>query len=96
VAENLAFTGAIRDDIMDVETLGANLMLRMSELYPSRIAERYRVDAKSGGGFDLLEQAAKNRGFLVTGGDVDLGRMAAVLLDEFRGGKLGRVTLEFV
>jgi len=95
VAENLAFTGAIRDDIMDVETLGANLMLRMKQFYPERISQRYNVDiGVDAGGFDLLAQAAKNRGFLVSGGDVDLNRMAIVLLDEFRGGKLGRITLE--
>ena len=95
VAENLAFTGAIRDEAMDLETLGANFMVRMREHYPNRIAERYKVEtATDAGGFDLLAQAAKNRGFLVSGGEVDLGRMAAVLLDEFRAGKLGRVTLE--
>jgi len=97
VAENLAFTGAIRDDIMDTETLGVNLMLRMKELYPERIKERYKVSFNSEtGGFDLLEQAAKNRGFLLSGGRCDLGRMAVVLLDEFRGRKLGRITLENV
>ena len=95
VAENLAFTGAIRDDAIDIETLGANFMARMSECYPERIAERYRVDiANNACGFELLAQAAKNRGFLISGGEYDLSRMAAVLLDEFRGGKLGRATLE--
>jgi len=95
VAENLAFTGAIRDEIMDVETLGANLMSRMQEYYPQRISERYRVDAESDAdGFSLLTQAARNRGFLLSGGECDLSRMGAVLLDEFRSGKLGRVTLE--
>ena len=97
VAENLAFTGAIRDDVIDIETLGANLMLRMKEFYPERIGQRYKVDTTAEiSGFDLLGSAAKNRGFLISGGEVDLGRMAAVLLDEFRGGKLGRVTLESV
>ena len=95
VAENLAFTGAIRDDIMDVESLGASLMLKLRELCPGSIAGRYKIDVESGdGGFDLLAQAAKSRGFLLSGGEYDMGRMAAVLLDEFRGGKLGRITLE--
>ncbi|MCL2226924.1 MAG: ribosome biogenesis GTPase YlqF [Oscillospiraceae bacterium] len=95
VAENLAFTGAIRDQIMDLETLGANLMFRLKKFYPQRIFERYKIDEAAGsGGFELLEAAAKKRGFLMSGGELDLGRMAAVLLDEFRGGKLGRVTLE--
>jgi len=97
VAENLAFTGAIRDAIMDTETLGANLMLRMREYYPDRIAERYKIDfTEDADGFELLTQAAKKRGFLISGGEYDLVRMAAVLLDEFRAGKLGRITLEWV
>jgi len=71
------------------------LMLRMKEHYPGRIAERYKViTTLDASGFDMLAQAAKNRGFLISGGEHDLGRMAVVLLDEFRGGKLGRVTLE--
>jgi len=95
VAENLAFTGAIRDEIMDLETLGANLMLRMKEYYPDRISLRYRMEiTEHDGGFDLLAKAAKNRGFLLSGGEYDLTRMAVTLLDEFRGGKLGRITLE--
>ena len=95
VAENLAFTGAIRDDVMDMETLGANFITRMKEFYPDRIKQRYKLDiTMASGGFDLLAQAAKNRGFLISGGEADIARMAAVLLDEFRGGRLGRVTLE--
>lgn len=95
VAENLAFTGAIRDEIMDISALGANLMFRLKERYPERIAGRYKVDAEAtSGGYDLLELAAKSRGFLISGGECDIDRMAAVLLDEFRAGKLGRITLE--
>ena len=95
VAENLAFTGAIRDEIMDIETLGANLMTRIKELYPESIAGRYKIDTTADVcGFDLLAQAARNRGFLISGGELDLSRMAIILLDEFRGGKLGRITLE--
>ena len=95
VAENLAFTGAIRDEATDIETLAANLMLRMKDLYPDQIRQRYRLSiSDDSGGFELLEQAAKNRGFLISGGEYDINRMAAVLLDEFRGGVLGRVTLE--
>jgi len=97
VAENLAFTGAIRDAIMDVETLGANLMSRLNAEYPERLAERYKVDADPAKtGFDLLSLAASKRGFLISGGEYDLERMAIILLDEFRGGKLGRITLENV
>jgi ribosome biogenesis GTPase A len=95
VARNLAFTGAIRDDIIDVEMLAANLMLELARLYPGRLGERYKLEvAADASGFDLLEAAARKRGFLLSGAEPDLGRMAAVLLDEFRGGKLGRITLE--
>ena len=95
VAENLAFTGAIRDEIIDIEALGANLMSRLNEFYPERLTARYKIrtDAPDGG-FDLLAKAAKNRGFLLPGGEYDISRMAVILLDEFRGGKLGRITLE--
>lgn len=95
VGENLAFTGAVKDEILDRETLAANLMLRLAETYPDRLAERYKITCETDmSGFDLLSAAARRRGFLVSGGELDLERMAAVLLDEFRGGKLGRITLE--
>ena len=96
-AENLAFTGAIRDEIMDVETLGANLMSRLKDHYPLRLTERYKIDtAADRCGFELLTLAAAKRGFLISGGEYDLERMAIILLDEFRGGKLGRISLEWV
>jgi len=95
VAENLAFTGAVRDTILDMETLGANLMSRLCADYPQRITQRYKIDIKADiCGFDLLTKAAKKRGFLLQGGEYDLQRMAIILLDEFRGGELGRITLE--
>jgi ribosome biogenesis GTPase A len=95
VAENLAFTGAIRDAIIDIEALGANLMSRLYADYPGRIIERYKIDLEEDlSGFDILTKAAKKRGFLIRGGEYDLERMAIILLDEFRGGKLGRITLE--
>jgi len=97
VAENLAFTGAIRDAVMDIETLGANLMSRLNAEYPERLTERYKiVTGPEAGGFELLNKAAAKRGFLLQGGEYDLERMAIILLDEFRGGKLGRITLENV
>ena len=95
VGENLAFTGAVRDEIMDRETLAANLLLRLRAEYPKRILERYKFEPDlEADGYTLLETAARKRGFLISGGEADLERMAAVLLDEFRGGKLGRITLE--
>ena len=95
VGENLAFTGAVRDEIMDRETLAANLLLRLMAEYPDRIEARYKFTPDpEADGYTLLETAARKRGFLISGGEADMERMAAVLLDEFRGGKLGRITLE--
>ena len=95
VGENLAFTGAVRDEIMDRETLAANLLLRLREQAAEKITERYKFTPDpEANGYELLETAARKRGFLISGGEVDMERMAAILLDEFRGGKLGRITLE--
>lgn len=95
VGENLAFTGAVKDEIMDRVTLAANLLSRLSINYPDRIEARYKFSpAPDMSGFQMLEAAAKKRGFLISGGEYDLERMACVLLDEFRGGALGRITLE--
>ncbi len=94
--ENLAFTGAVRDDILDIEMLAGNLMQVLAKHYPARLSERYRVElSDSPTGYELLERAAKKRGFLLPGGICDMQRMARILLDEFRAGKLGRITLEF-
>ena len=94
VGERLAFTGAVKDDILDVETLGAHLMTLLKNRYPDALRERYKIDFTDEEDFDLIEKAAKKRGFIVSGGEVDYERMARVLLDEFRAGKLGRMTLE--
>ena len=95
VGELLAVTGAIKDDVLDRETLAANFLVRLAALYPEAIRQRYKLDPGAGlAGWELLEQAAKNRGFLAGRGEYDTERMSAVLLDEFRGGKLGRITLE--
>lgn len=95
IGENLAFTGAVKDEILDRVTLGANLLLRLRAFYPERITERYKfVPDPDCNGYDLLEELGKKRGFLISRGEIDFERAAAIVLDEFRGGKLGRVTLE--
>jgi ribosome biogenesis GTPase A len=95
VGECLAWTGAIRDEIMDRETLAANLFVRLCALYPDNVAQRYKIPTDGyENGYEILETAAKKRGFLISRGEYDLERMASVLLDEFRDGKLGRITLE--
>ncbi len=93
--ENLAFTGAVRDEILDTETLGARLCERLRDLYPQALTGRFGIESPGEStGFELLEQCAGRRGFLIAGGELDTERMAKVLLDEFRGGKLGRLTID--
>lgn len=96
----LALTGAIRDEILDVETLGCRLMELLAGHAPEAILKRYGVtlpaapEQDNALGYELLRQAGKRRGFLLRGGEIDTERMARILLDEFRGGMLGRITLE--
>lgn len=97
VGKRLAFTGAIKDDVVDMEELACYLMDYLSRLYAPVLAERYKIEVEpEDSGYDLLEKAGRKRGFLMRGAQVDTQRMARVLLDEFRGGKLGRFTLETV
>ena len=95
VGLSLAWTGAINDNILDIELVASKLLERLRELYPGAIEERYKFTPDpEAAGYELLEQAGRKRGFLVSGGEVNTERMAHVLLDEFRAGKLGRITLE--
>ncbi len=90
----LAYTGAIRDDVLDREELAMRLMGLLAAQYPASLA-RYKLTPRSeDDGWTLLQAAARKRGFLISGGEVDTERMSCILLDEFRGGKLGRFTLE--
>lgn len=94
-ALNLAFTGAIKDDIMDVVEVASALCEKLSAAYPALFAQRYKLTETSGiKGYKLLETAGRNRGCLIPGGEVDMRRIAVIMLDEFRGGKIGRITLE--
>ena len=95
VGEMLAITNAIKAEVLDKETLAANFILRLSRLYPQALRDRYRIEPDpASSGFELLEQAAKKRGFLVSRGEVDIERMANTLLNEYHEGKLGRLSLE--
>ena len=103
VGLNLAYTGAVKDDILDIETLGCHLMTYLGTVYPEALQNGYKLTVMPereqqendvAYGYRLLEAAGRKRGFLISGGDVDTERMAKILLDEFRGGKLGRFTLE--
>lgn len=93
VARKLAFTGAVKDDILDIEALASLLLENLSSLYPQALEERYKIDTQ-GTGFELLENVGRKRGMLVSGGEVNTERAAITVLDEFRSGKLGRLTLE--
>jgi ribosome biogenesis GTPase A len=95
IALHLAFTGAVRDAIMDTETLAFHLIQLLAQRKPEALAARFKfTPTPDMTGWDMLETGARKRGFLISGGEVDLERMANILLDEFRGGKLGRITLE--
>ncbi len=95
VGELLAITNAIKADVVDKETLAANFMLRLREMYPEALAARYKLEPDlEANGFELLEAAAKKRGFLVSRGEYDIERMANTLLGEYHDGKLGRISLE--
>ena len=97
VGKRLAFTGAIKDDVVDMEELACYLMDYLGRRYAPVLEERYKIEVEpEDSGYDLLEKAGRKRGFLMRGAQVDTQRMARVLLDEFRGGKLGRFTLETV
>ena len=92
---HLAFTGAVKDEIMDLETLACHLIEILARRYPQALLERYKVEVNpEQPGWELLEQCGRKRGFLISGGEVDTERMARVLLDEYRSGKLGNFTLE--
>ena len=91
----LAYTGAVKENVIDLEELACFLMTLLHKHYPKALLDRYQVEApEDTPGWELLELAGRKRGYLVSGGEVNLERMARVLLDEFRGGKLGKFTLE--
>lgn len=95
VAMHLAFTGAIRDEVLDIEELACELLNILSCDYRELLINRYKLpDDFSEDGWELLQLIGRKRGMLISGGEVNTERAAAMLLDEFRGGKIGRITLE--
>ena len=91
----LAYTGAVKEGVIDIEELSCRLMELLHKYYPQTLLERYKVEAPEGTpGWELVEMAGRKRGYLISGGEVNTERMSKVLLDEFRGGKLGKFTLE--
>lgn len=95
VGMRLAYTGAVKEDVIDTETLACHFMELLAKFYPQTLLERYKLEAPEGAdGYDLLQLAGKKRGYLVSGGEVNTERMAKALMDDYRSGKLGKLTLE--
>ncbi len=98
VAENLAATGAVKDVVLDTEAVALALCRRLRKYYPELLCARYKLgDASEISGLtdaELLELIGKKRGFRISGGEIDTERTVSVLLDEFRSGKIGRITLD--
>lgn len=95
VGNKLAFTGAVKDEITDIETLSCRLLETLNKTAPKAVENRYKVtDYADLEGWQILELIGKKRGFIMRGGEIDYERCAVILFDEFRGGKLGRITLE--
>lgn len=94
-AVRLAFTGAISDSILDIETLAMKLLSYLSEFYPASLTERYKIEIDGGDtGVTILEKIGRKRGMMISGGEINTERAAITVIDEFRGEKLGRITLE--
>ena len=105
VGEHLAFTGAVKDDVMDLEYLACRLLQFLYEKYPESIIERYNISlddienddmslSDCTAGFEILERIGRKRGFLISGGEINTERAAITVVDEFRGGRLGRMSIE--
>ena len=100
VGQNLAITGAIKDDILDIEEIATVLCGKLRKDYPALLCERYKLseipDENVVDDYDLLNLIGRKRGFLVSGGEVNTERTANMLIDEFRAAKIGRITLDII
>ena len=97
VGQNLAMTGAIRDQIIDIEEIAMLLCARLMEVAPKAFCERYKLDYDEVcelDGYDLFNLVGRKRGFLISGGEINSERTANMLLEEFRSAKIGRISLE--
>ncbi|MBR6726374.1 MAG: 50S ribosome-binding GTPase, partial [Clostridia bacterium] len=98
VGENLALTGAINDSILDIETIAVALCSRLRKIYPELLCQRYKLGDPSSiedlDDYDLFCLIGKKRGCIVSGGEINEERTAIMLLDEFRGSKIGKISLE--
>lgn len=98
VGQYLAFTGAVKDEVVDIENLACSFIETLVPLYPGVIEERYKIQIpdKNIKGYEILAEIGRKRGMLISGGEINTDRAAITLLDEFRSGKLGKITLEQV
>jgi len=100
VGENLAITGAIKDDILDIEEIAMVLCSRLRTHYPALLCQRYKLDAVPSAyemdDYDLLALIGKKRGFLISGGEVNMERTANMLIDEYRAAKIGQISLDII
>ena len=96
VGDRLAFIGSVKDAVLDIETMAIRLIDVLREGYPERLAERYKISGfEELESWEILELIGRKRGMLISGGEVNTGRASVMLLDEYRGGKLGRISMEF-
>lgn len=93
-ARRLSYLGTIKDDVLDLDDLTLRLLDDLADTVPERLQDRFHVEDTSLRGLELMEAVCRGRGFLIRGGEYDYDRCCSVVLDEFRGGKLGRITLE--
>lgn len=97
VGDKLAFIGSVKDDILDVESLAVRFLEVMKKDYPDRLTERYKItDFEDKEPYEILEMIGRKRGMLISGGEINTERAASTILDEYRGGKLGKITLDSV
>ncbi|MCH5317254.1 MAG: ribosome biogenesis GTPase YlqF [Eubacterium sp.] len=95
VGDKLAFIGSVKDEVTDIESLSCRLLEVLNKTHPEMISERYKISGfEDMQGWEILEMIGKKRGFLIKGGEINYERTAVMLCDEFRGGKLGRISLE--
>lgn len=94
IALNLAFTGAIKDELLDIENLAFKLLQRLMENYPEIVENKYNIDIGKFSTYEVMEFIAKTRGCIIKGGEIDFNRVSNIIIDDFRKGKIGRITLE--
>lgn len=97
IGDRLAFIGSVKDEVFDSETLAVRLLEVLSRDYPNRLSERYKIDDFSElEAYEILELIGRKRGMMMRGGEIDTLRASIMLLDEYRAGKLGRITLDTI